>query len=283
MRNIEQVSAYDQLAATQPPRRLGGLRDAAYPPISNIQAQVMDVMRCPSWAGPSTITYTGTPAVGSLNMAHGTSTYISLPASAFTEQNKADAHLQNGPPSSSTAVNLRDCAPASGRAYCGDGALPFPGVSGSGSTLAVTKRGLKIGQLTDGPSRTLMITETREEAITAWYSGLASYAVAHLPSATASPVAQLPTGMNDTSPPYWKSDFPSINRGLISAGVGVAYQTTGMHGGPARTWGPSSRHDSVVVHGYADGHAEAMRDDITGNAYLALVTRAGREIPGDEN
>jgi hypothetical protein len=149
--------------------------------------------------------------------------------------------------------------------------------------LAVTKRGLKIGQVTDGGARTILIAESRELNVAGWYSGLMSYAVAHLPSSGVPPTVV--AGPTADSPQAWGSDFPSINRGTDVAGAmgTLSYMTASPHGTPARSWGPSSRHDRVVVHGYADGHADAMRDDITGTAYMALVTRAGREIPGDEN
>jgi hypothetical protein len=84
----------------------------------------------------------------------------------------------------------------------------------------------------------------------------------------------------------WVSTFPSMSKGHDLNDTVFQpqwYIDEALHGSNKRKWGPSSRHDRVVVHGYCDGHAEAMRDDITGTAYLALVTRFGREVAQDDN
>src|SRR5690606_19008824 len=54
--------------------------------------------------------------------------------------------------------------------------------------------------------------------------------------------------------------------------------TVQLHGATARQWGPSAAHPSVVIHGYADGHADPVDEQIDPNAYLYQITRAGREI-----
>jgi prepilin-type N-terminal cleavage/methylation domain-containing protein len=281
MGNIEQANLYETLAQSNPranPARLGGLRDPAFPLQSGVGSSSMEVMRCPSWPGPATQTF---PPTGTTGIPMGTGTYIAMPASHYADA--AGNHLQSGVAGTGLSAN---CALPSGtnpgRPYCGDGALPFPGYTGTGTSLAVSKRGLKIGQISDGGARTIMIAESRDLVVAGWYSGLMAYGVAHLPTAGL-PTLFPPAAPTDGSPQFWASEFPSINRGADVGQPGVAYMTGTPHGAPARTWGPSSRHDRVVVHGYCDGHAEAMRDDLTGSAYMHLVTRAGREIPGDEN
>jgi len=45
-----------------------------------------------------------------------------------------------------------------------------------------------------------------------------------------------------------------------------------------RRWGPSSEHSrGVVVHIFADGHVQALLEDIDLRTYKALITRRGGE------
>jgi prepilin-type N-terminal cleavage/methylation domain-containing protein len=302
MSNIELTTLYDQLAASTAigraaTIRLGNLRDAAFktntPTVGTSSGGIVyvwgtaqDAFRCPSWAGqPTWNAAGGTPIPdfstlpadpSGMTKTVGSGTYVAMSGSAYLEQNMPPINLQNGPATTMTLTD-RDCGP--GKPYCGDGALPFPGaLSGAAMNAPITKRGLKISQISDGAARTIMIAESRDEEITSWYSGYASYAVAHLPNATAAPGTFDP---GSSLPITWTSTTPSINKGH-DIEMTQFYNSKLTHGHPRRKWGPSSRHDRVVVHGFCDGHAEAMRDDITGTTYIHLVTRHGREVPADD-
>ena len=71
-----------------------------------------------------------------------------------------------------SGTNGKDCASG---AYCGNGALPFPGKVGT----KVQSLGLNFSSLSDGTSKVFLVTESREENKTSWYSGFASYVVVH--------------------------------------------------------------------------------------------------------
>ncbi len=75
-----------------------------------------------------------------------------------------------------------------GTAYCGNGAMPFPGVVGG----KVQKTGLGMQSLSDGSSHIPMISESREEIYTSWYSGLMSYGVAAWPNTNRQPAQGCP-------------------------------------------------------------------------------------------
>jgi hypothetical protein len=66
----------------------------------------------------------------------------------------------------------------------------------------------------------------------------------------------------------------ALNKGDVKrVDTSKYYQPKSPHGGGARIWGPSSRHPGVVMHGYADGHVDAINDNIDTDAYLELVQR----------
>ena len=88
----------------------------------------IEVLRCPSYAGEETVaaqgflTTGGSGPVATSTVATGN--YIAMPSTHYT----ADGHLATAPPTAANAVapNL-SCGP--GKAYCGNGALPFPGTT----------------------------------------------------------------------------------------------------------------------------------------------------------
>jgi len=174
----------------------------------------------------------------------------------------------------------------------GMGALPFPGLVGTTpATQRITRQGYSFAQLSDGTSKTVVITETREEAYTSWYSGFASYGVG------AWPLRQPPRG-NTNTPVTWTftgtDGEPSLNRGDRTENVQIGntkwYMPAAMHrhkGSSAtqdplgtRKWGPSSLHPGVVQHGWGDGRGGAISDTVDGDVYLSLITRNGRETGG---
>jgi len=202
-------------------------------------------------------------------------------AIASTHYQGTTKHLESGLPTS-TGTTSKTCA--LGTTYCGNGGLPFPGVVGG----KVQKVGLNIVSLQDGTSHVPLLCESREELISSWYSGFASYVVAAWPSAGANP----PKGFqaSATAPWYWTCNSPcdhALNKGDPKADTATYatkwYLTAAGNphatGAPAnRNWGPSSRHPGVVIHGYADGHTEGINDTIDATVYIQTVTRAGREV-----
>jgi prepilin-type N-terminal cleavage/methylation domain-containing protein len=301
MNNIELAPQYEMLTRSgpgAPPNgRLGNLRDAAFEDAPTKNAPLVtlpngntayifetpqDAFRCPSHSGPAVVPAAGflattpLPTGGGDPLQVGAGTYLTLAASAYYS---ADGkHLESGTAGKRDGQNgpSLDCSP--GRPFCGDGAMPFPSVISVAQP--ITKRGVKIAQITDGTAHTFLVAESREERFTSWYSGRATYAVAHLPNPT---ITGGPPTFTAGNPPVWVSQYASINKGDVGDVKDRWYfpppfphassDPGGLH------WGPSSRHDRVVVHGFADSHADAIRDDIDGSTYIHYTTRAGREIP----
>jgi hypothetical protein len=161
-------------------------------------------------------------------------------------------------------------APCTGTIVCGNGGLPFPGRPATGQK--VLTRGNGIQAFRDGTSKTIMVAESKEEKFTSWYSGLASYVVAHWPT-TGAPMLNTTTNTWDCVSPCKHS----LNRGEAPD----FYQTTNPHKtgtGNEHTWGPSSNHSGVVLHTFADGHGESVNNTVEGSIYLHMVTIAGREV-----
>ncbi len=123
---------------------------------------------CPSYPGEET-----SAALASSGSGDSTaiSNYVALAATHYT-QPTTPAHLATSAPSN--AANTADCQ---NKSYCGNGTLVFPGNVGG----RVTRKGLGFNSVSDGTSNTIVITESRDQNISAWYSGLATYVVADWP------------------------------------------------------------------------------------------------------
>jgi prepilin-type N-terminal cleavage/methylation domain-containing protein len=285
MNNIELGSLYEQLVRPTG-ARLGNLRDPAFsattPQVQSTAGTVrvwgtqQDAFRCPSWAGTPTwqATSTSPQQFGSLanitpgGSTVGSGTYVTLAASHYMNAQ----NLNSGPPGAQDVD--RNCD--HNKPYCGDGAMPFPNMPVRPGP--ITRRGLPVSKISDGMANTILVAETREEHISSWYSALASYAVAHWPNSP--PPNDVVTVVTPPAParPIWQSQAPSINKGDTTDN-GPVYMKTSPHSNIPIRWGPSSRHDRVVVHGFADSHTDTVRDDVDGTLYMALVTRANGEVP----
>ncbi len=299
---MEENVIYDKLTQTAGTTRLGKLADAAFatgtaagtqnPPTAPsstnpyIYSTKIPGLVCPSFPGEDEVSFgtgTGFPdwkATGGTGKV-GTGNYMALAATHYS--GKTSNHLESGSPSTAGASTGKDCASG---AYCGNGGLPFPGVVGG----KVQKLGLGMQSLSDGTSKVVLITESREESSTSWYSGLASYVVGAWPKTNGSPVGSTATGT--TTQIFWSCGTnancdTALNKGDTKAVIDKYYQSIGAgimpnpHGGlngNQRIWGPSSRHPSTVIHGYADSHSEGVNDNIDKDVYLHLITRNGREV-----
>jgi prepilin-type N-terminal cleavage/methylation domain-containing protein len=293
---MEENTIYDKLTQGVGTTRLGKFQDAAFatgtgaatlspgvaPSATNalILAQKIATLVCPSFPGEddhATSDIPGFPAtsVGTGKVATGN--YMAIASTHYIGTTK---FLESGYPSSA-ASSSKSCGV--GTTYCGNGGLPFPGMIGSPAK--VQKTGLNIVSLQDGTSKVPMICESREEQLSSWYSGAASYVVATWPGDGAANKQPVGKQANTTAPWYWTCTSPcdhALNKGDVKATSTTLYYiaTTGMnpHAGAPRNWGPSSRHPGVVIHGYADGHTEGINDTIDPTTYLQVVTRGGREV-----
>jgi prepilin-type N-terminal cleavage/methylation domain-containing protein len=309
---MEENVLWDKLNQTKSPDRLGKLRDAAFekgtkastqnpgtqPSASNpvnpyIHATKISTVVCPSYPGeedvpeanfdPSWNAKGGTARVGA-------GTYVALSSTHYRGDKAASARtegLESGLPLTGSVQGTNDgggstkhCGTNSTGTYCGNGGLPFPRAQ-TGS-VPVVKRGLGFQSLPDGTSKVALITESREENHTSWYSGLTSYVVGVWPQGT------FPGGIQPAAngPIYWNCSQncdTALNKGDTKGdATKIYYVAIPHHGGqsPAnnRIWGPSSRHPGVVIHGFADAHTTTVEEGIDKNVYLHMITRNGREV-----
>ncbi len=282
---MEEGVIYDKLnqSQTTPVVRYGKLADAAFAPSSNqnlltnasttspyFWSTKVSGFQCPSFPGDEEVAKFGDiPSTAGLKVASGN--YVALSATHYRKS--PTNHLESGLPTSA-AGGGKDCGSG---AYCGNGGLPFPGIIGG----KVQKTGLGFQSLSDGTSKVALITESREETLTSWYSGLASYVVAAWPEPNgATPIGKVGSS---TGTYYWSCNGvakcdTALNKGDTKNVATKYYLSTNPHGTVPRIWGPSSRHPSVVLHGYADGHSEGVNDNIEADVYLHLATRNGREV-----
>jgi len=297
---MEENVIYDKLTQAVG-TRLGKLADAAFAPgvlastqnpptvpsATNpyIAATKLGTLVCPSFPGEDEVSIgngTGFPAWAATGGTSkvGTGNYMALAATHYTTA--PSGHLESGLPTTGGQSTGRNCATG---AYCGNGGLPFPGVVGG----RVQKLGLGMQSLSDGTSHVAIITESREENSTSWYSGLASYVVGIWPKTNGSPVGSTPPA--GSTQIYWTCGTnancdTALNKGDTKGDTNKYYQSAGAnimpnpHGGQSnqRVWGPSSRHPGTVIHGYADSHTEGVNDNIDKDVYMHIITRNGREV-----
>lgn len=306
---FEEEVLYQKLTQTagsgNPPPRIGKLRDAAFAtgtaagtqqpgtapsstgtnPNPYIFATKLEVVRCPSYPGEEDVAVQGFLApVPSGAQKIGAGNYIAMAATHY----HTNGDLESGAPSPAG----KNCVSG---AYCGNGAIAFPGQIGVGANATVTKRGHGFNSISDGTSKTLLLAESREEQFTSWYSGFASYGVGAWPQNPGKPVPW-PTRATAGTVQYWSvlnaNGTHSLNKGSTRAendpsepgpnwytGTPIAWP----HATGQRRWGPSSRHPGVVQHAYADAHAGAINDSVDDDAYLHLITRNGRETTTAQN
>ena len=134
-----------------------------------------------------------------------------------------------------------------------------------------------------------MVTETREETYTSWYSGFASYGVGAWPRSgrrfsgtrqgtspatgtTRRDSGPLPVDERRNQSEQGRSDGQHDGRPpkVVYGGVDSSPQGK-QRAAPARSagkWGPSSLHPGVVQHGWGDGRGRALTDTVDPDMYL---------------
>ncbi len=295
---MEETTIWDklnqQVGTGSPPDRYGRLQDAAFARDKKgatqnpgqtantttnpyLYSTKIGTLICPSYPGDEDVAAFGAPPIHVPSGGKiGAGNYMALASTHY----RADGDLESGLPSTAGAsAGGKGCTSG---AYCGNGGMPFPGlISGK-----VQKTGLGFQSLSDGTSKVPLVTERREEILTSWYCGLASYVVA------AWPQGDPPGGVQAVAngPIYWgciaTTCDVALNKG-DTKNVKERYYQGPTRRNPhisngERIWGPSSRHPSIVLHGFADAHSEAVQEGIDKNAYLQMVTRSGREVGGTQ-
>ena len=181
---LEENTLYEKMASVRgmPVNRHGNLADAAFAPSSNLNLEAagsvsspyfwstkISTFVCPSFPGEDEVDSFGDIPKSKV----ATGNYVALAATHYRSSptNHLESLFPDGEPANAGG---HDCTNVP---YCGNGGLPFPGVRDG----KIAKVGLSIQDYRRGTSKVAVITESREEYLTSWYSGFASYVVAAMP------------------------------------------------------------------------------------------------------
>jgi prepilin-type N-terminal cleavage/methylation domain-containing protein len=296
---IEETALYAKITQTGgTANRLGKLRDAAFH-MNNTQSggaynvdtnpyfwqSQIEVLLCPSFPGEEEVTLNWGGGGPGNNQPIAAGNYIAMAASALEPGGSPGSGgvtlelVTNAPPDPiGTYATTNNCG---AQAYCGNGMLAFPGRIGTGAAAQITDKGHNMRAMQqDGTSKTVVIGESKEETITSWYSGLASWAVGAWPNGASITVIAANTN-NRYAGKMTLAGQPghALNQGPTrqSAPNTDEYRHADPHGNVGRDWGPSSQHPGVVQHGWGDGHGKAIPDNVDADIYLYLISKNGRE------
>ena len=132
-----------------------------------------------------------------------------------------------------------------------------------------------MNELKDGISKTLILTESREESYSSWYDGMCTWIVIlHYPQTFVAEQSDGFLGPADT--PFARLTL-NIGRRLYLR-EGEYYLALQEPFQFVRVCGPSSQHSGeVVIHAFADARVVPITEAIDPNVYYRLCTVAGGE------
>ena len=265
---MEEVGLYNGIATTS---TISGLRFAASPvaatTLNAVGGQmaaltVLAPLRCPTFAGNPVVENSSS---GGSNGASWTGAYGTTNAIAITNYKaNAGTHIV-----------------ASGT-HSNNGAIGYPSTPpGTNPTTTSRPRGLTIGSLADGTSKTILAAETRERGYSSWIDGSTSWLVA---SNCTSAANYAGSQWNSTGTARVIQAAP----GAVGASLNFpAANATASKFLPAATWalysdgmgfGASSDHSGgIVMHVFADGHVGQITTDIDPSVFMSLYSRASGE------
>lgn len=210
----------------------------------HLAERILPFLRCPSYPGPDTATASD---YGSLEVGGGN--YVCLPGTHFERET---------------------------------GVLEENGVIVS--RFKIGKRGRRIGDIADGISKTLLLTESKEERYSGWYDGQVTWVM---------PIRYgiqiVPRRPEDGYPgpdPRRDDQATTINLGPSPSQPSLRYLRQRQWAGQQdRDWGPSSQHSGgMAIHAFADAHMASISDGIEAKVYYRLVTVNGsdpvQQLPG---
>jgi prepilin-type N-terminal cleavage/methylation domain-containing protein len=264
----------------------------------NFWEQRIDGFVCPSFDGDETA---GLPAPAPNAASEiATGNYVAIAATHYPgPPTTRPTALATNPPAGANTGLANQCNTG---AYCGNGVLAFPGTTGTGATARITAKGYGFRSMTDGTAKTVVFAESREQNYASWYSGFSAYVVGVWPNRPAE-LQNFPQAANPANLAAIRGAWTfnpaaggnlagglALNQGSNKtappAEVAKYYQSVGntAHGtAQARRWGPSSLHPGVVIHGFGDGHAGPVKEDVNNDTYIHLITRNGREPVNESN
>ncbi len=150
---------------------------------------------------------------------------------------------------------------------------------------------VRLRDMLDGTANTIVVTESREQRYAAWWDGNTSAVVGmHYPSE----VLMLPTAQQSLLIPALNAQVknttvtPAVNYPYLrTVDANISLYPTGVTPTvPGTTifqndwtWGPSSEHPSGANHLMGDASVQFLTNTIDGQAYVALITKAARDVP----
>ena len=219
-------------------------------------------LKCPTFAGDGNAETS--PSGGSAGLSYAPA-YNSLGVNVALTNYKANAgtHL-----ASATAVS-------------NNGAFSYPTASGTTSR----PKGISIGGLIDGTSKTVLAAESRERGYASWIDGSTSWVVASNVSGTSAAygngkwnVGANPISMATASASGVGLNFPAAaaspgpSAQFLTSSAWTPYETYGM------AHGASSDHSGgIVLLVFGDGHVGQVTNDIDPTVYMSLFSRASGE------
>lgn len=161
----------------------------------------------------------------------------------------------------------------------------------NGIIVSMDKRrgGMRQGAIKDGISKTVLVTESKEDDYSCWYDGQVTWVTGlatrsdtgtQLMSDLATQQDQDGDGVADilTTDENWRT---ALNVGPTRHADTDDYywQSAAPYTEDSgRAWGPSSDHSGgVVMHVFADDHIDAISENIETRVYYAMVTANGAE------
>lgn len=151
---------------------------------------------------------------------------------------------------------------------------------------ATQQKGLKVKDIGDGTSKTVILTESREENYSSWLDGQCTWITGMKETNV---LGELDASGNPTSgtvglvrgtdgyATVTDKTFHALNFGPQGTQT-VPYLQNNSPGAQPRNWGPSSEHSGdVVVHAFADQHVIAIPANTDATVYYRMITRRGSE------
>ena len=154
------------------------------------------------------------------------------------------------------------------------------GKLGGRESTSSTVRGRKESEITDGKSKTLLLTESREELYASWYDAATTWVT---PITPMQEIRRLPDGWDGPTDTNVNTPALALNYGPATRQTKARrYMRKGRRGGwngtEDRVWGPSSQHaGSATVHSLCDATTIVLNEGIDPKVYYRLVTVNGGE------
>ncbi len=146
-------------------------------------------------------------------------------------------------------------------------------------------KGRKIGELADGVSKTILITESKEENYASWFDGESTWVTALVPPGQDENNKTRGGIESDAALLKDQSGLPRMDvGGDAGQGHAINLQNYGpMSGGQRRWWGPSSEHSGdVIAVSFADVHTKTVSRAVDPRVFAAFVSANENESVGEE-